>query len=137
MRLLKPVIACILAVVIQLGKVIILNIVKSQFCKNLIRTCRLWRTTVFAIASIERIFVVDFSLFIYRNRVYNRVAEFVVLKIIIIAGLSLCKRVLYTLAETLELKRLLFQVIEHVKKILLAFGDRRIHEVVAVLQLVF
>ena len=137
MRLLEPVIACILAVVIQLGKVIILNIVKSQFCKNLIRPCRLWRTTIFSIAFIERIFIIDFSLFIYRDCVYNAVAEFVVLKIIIIAGLSLRKRILYALAEALELKRLLFQVIEHVKKILLAFGDRRIHEVVTVLQLVF
>lgn len=101
MRLLKPVIAGILAFVIQLCKVIILNIVKSQFSKNLIRACRLWRTIAFAIASIERIFVVDFSLFIYRDRVYNGVAEVVVLKIIIIAGLSLRKRVLYALAKIL------------------------------------
>lgn len=137
MRLLKPVIACILTVVIQLCIVIILNIVKSQFSKNFVRARRLWRTTVFSIAFIERIFVVDFSLFIYRDRVYNCVAEFVVLKIIIIAGLSLCKRILYALAEVLELKRLLFQIIKHVEKILLAFGDRCMHEVVAVLQLVF
>ena len=101
MRLLKPVIACILAVVIQLGIVIILNIVKSQFSKNFVRTRRLWRTTVFSIAFIERIFVVYFSLFIYRDRVYNGVAELVVLKIIIIAGLSLRKRVLYALAKVL------------------------------------
>lgn len=107
-RLLKPVIACILAIVIQLGIVIILNIVKSQFSKNFVRTRRLWRTTIFSIAFIERIFIVDFSLFIYRDCVYNTVAEFVVLKIIIIAGLSLRKRILYALAEALELKCLLF-----------------------------
>ena len=101
MRLLKPVIACILAVVIQLGIVIILNIVKSQFSKNFVRARRLWRTTFFSIAFIERVFVVDFSLFIYRDRVYNGVAELVVLKIIIIAGLSLRKRVLYALAKIL------------------------------------
>ena len=101
MRLLKPEIACILAIIIQLSIVIILNIVKSQFCKNLVRTRRLWRTTVFSIASIERIFVVNFRLFIYRDRIYNAVAKSVVLKIIIIAGLSLRKRILYALAKTL------------------------------------
>ena len=101
MSLLKPVIACIRAVVIQLGIVIILNIVKSQFSKNFVRARRLWRTTFFSIAFIERVFVVDFSLFIYRDSVYNGVAELVVLKIIIIAGLSLRKRVLYALAKVL------------------------------------
>ena len=137
MRCLKPEIACILTIFICFGVIIILSIINSQLGKIFVEIAGSRRATLFAIASIERIFVVDFSLFIYRDRVYNGVAEVVFLKMIIIIGLSLRKRVLYALTKTLKLKCLLFQIIEHVEKILLAFGDRRMHEVVAVLQLVF
>ena len=101
MRLLKPVIACILAIFICFGVIIILNIVNSQLSKIFVEIPGSRRATLFAMASVKRIFVVDFRLFIYRDRVYNAVAEFVVLKIIIIAGLSLRKRVLYVLAKVL------------------------------------
>ena len=134
---LKPEIACILAGTICLSIVIILNIVNSQFGKIFVKiSCCRW-TTFFTMASVKRIVIVNFRLFIYRDRIYNTVAEIIFLKMIIIAGLSLRKRVLYALTKTLKLKRLLFQVIEHVEKILLALGDRGVHEVVAVLQLVF
>lgn len=134
---LKPEIACILTVTICLSIVIILNVVNSQLGKNFVEIPGSRRTTLFTMASVKRIYIVNFRLFIYRDRIYNTVAELVLLKMIIIIGLSLRKRVLYALAKTLELKRLLLQVIEHVKKILLALNDRGVHEVVAVLQLVF
>lgn len=136
-RRLKPEIACILAIVIYFCVIIILNIVNSQLGKSFVEIPGSRRATLFAMASVKRIFVVNFRLFVYRDRVYNAIAEVVLLKMIIIVGLSLRKRVLYTLTKTLELKRLLLQVIEHVKKILLTFGNGGIHEVIAVLQLVF
>lgn len=101
MRCLKPEIACILTIFICFGVIIILNIVNSQLGKIFVEITGSRRTTIFSIAFIERIFIVDFSLFIYRDCVYNTVAEFVVLKIIIIAGLSLRKRVLYALTKVL------------------------------------
>ena len=123
MRCLKPKIARILAVVIYFCVIIIRNIINSQLGKIFIEIPSRRRSTFFAMAAIKRIFVINFRLFVYRDRVYNTIAKLIFRKMIIITGLSLRKRILYALTKTLELKRLLLQVIKHVKKILLTLGD--------------
>ena len=71
---LKPEIACILAIVIYFGVIIIFNIVNSQLGKSFVEIPGSRRATLFAMASVKRIFVVNFRLFVYRDRVYNAVA---------------------------------------------------------------